>query len=108
MSDLFDYAAPPAPLTAPFVKGSETSKDAAERIAPALGYLQQVVLDTLSAVRPGLTTDEIEVRTGLRHQTASARVRELAQRGYIEATGEKRPTRSGRAAAVYVTREVRA
>lgn len=37
----------------------------------------------------------------MRHQTASARVRELVLAGLIEDTGKRRKTRSGRGARVY-------
>ncbi len=50
----------------------------------------------------GKTTDEVEAETGLPHQTASARVNELMNKGLIERRGIQRPTRSGRKAFVYV------
>lgn len=52
----------------------------------------------------GATCDEIEHALDLRHQTASARITELKRRGDLIDTGRRRPTTSGRAAAVYVTR----
>jgi predicted transcriptional regulator len=48
------------------------------------------------------TCDEIEIRFGLRHQTASARVRELSLMKAIKDSGNRRDTRSGRSARVYV------
>jgi hypothetical protein len=50
----------------------------------------------------GATCDEIERALDLSHQTASARVTEAKQRGEIVPNGERRRTRSGRHAAVYV------
>lgn len=50
----------------------------------------------------GATCDEIEVALRLSHQTASARVTEAKARGEIVDSGSRRPTRSGRSAAVYV------
>ena len=47
------------------------------------------------------TCDEIEMGLSMIHQTASARVCELHKNGRIKRTGQKRPTRSGRAAHVY-------
>ena len=48
------------------------------------------------------TTDEIEFGLGLKHQTASARVNGLTEKGFIEPHGDtKRPTRSGRLATVH-------
>lgn len=49
----------------------------------------------------GLTCDEIERRLYLPHQTASARVRELASSRVLVETGETRFTRHGRKARVY-------
>lgn len=54
----------------------------------------------------GATCDEIETVLGLSHQTASARVTEAKARGEIVPNGKRRPTRTGRQAAVYVDPEV--
>lgn len=48
-----------------------------------------------------MTCDEVEIVTGLKHQTASARIRELALKGLIKDSGKRRLTRSGRKAVVY-------
>jgi predicted transcriptional regulator len=53
------------------------------------------------AANQGATTDQIEKRTRLSHQTASARVNELYNDGLLELTGQVRPTRYGRPAFVY-------
>lgn len=101
----------------PFVSTSETSRAAAESIAPDTNKLRRIVrghIQDLSLpflTHRGLTCDEVERITGLRHQTASARIRELSQRGEIiplivDGTPVRRPTRSGRLATVYVTKEV--
>lgn len=80
-----------------------TSREAAESIAPVVNHLQQVALDAiLDAGRYGATDDEIEVATGMKHQTASARRRELYLMGIIRSTGT-RPTRSGRKAKVWTS-----
>lgn len=47
------------------------------------------------------TCDEIERRTGLAHQVASARMRDLAKRSRIRPTGQTRKTRLGRPAKVW-------
>jgi len=49
----------------------------------------------------GATDDEIEKALGLRHQTVSARRRELVLDGKVSASGEERKTRSGRLATVW-------
>jgi hypothetical protein len=51
--------------------------------------------------RKGGTVDECEAALGLRHQTASPRVNELARAGCLSLTGERRATRSRRTAGVY-------
>lgn len=49
----------------------------------------------------GATCDEVEVVLGLRHQTASARIRDLVIAKRIFDTGRRRLTRSGRKARIY-------
>lgn len=89
------------PQTAPFVPGSQTSKEAADSIVPHLtGLRARVYAAIVAAGDEGMTCDEVEVVTGLRHQTASARVRELSKAGLI-VKGGRRQTRSGRYAVVY-------
>ena len=50
----------------------------------------------------GMTCDELELKLGMRHQTASARVSELKRIGSIFDSGQRRATRSGRKAAVWL------
>jgi hypothetical protein len=50
----------------------------------------------------GLTCDEVEQRLSMTHQTASARVHELAKLEAIVDSGRKRKTRSGRGAVVWI------
>ena len=89
--------------TPKFVRGSETSRSAAESIQPAAQSLRsQVLACVVDAGDAGRTCDEIEALLSGRHQTISARVRELSQRGFIKRNGNVRKTRSGRNAAVYV------
>jgi hypothetical protein len=78
--------------------GNALSIAAHDSIEPTKLALQLYVLDFIRA-RPS-TCDEIERLTGLKHQTASARFTELKAAGLIRAVG-KRPTSSGRLAAVY-------
>lgn len=92
-------------MTAPYIKGSATSEAAAKSMEQSLSTLQKklLVLVTESGKR-GMTCDELEHRTNIRHQTLSARVRELYLRGRIYRTKRTRTTRSGRQAVVYRTR----
>lgn len=90
---------------------SETSAEAHESVKPILRDLQAKVFTALMrySVRPGpdgeplggATDDELEAYLQIRHQTLSARRRELVQKGYIEASGKRRKTRSGRSATVW-------
>jgi predicted transcriptional regulator len=96
--DLFEYY----PERPGFVQGSDTSEDAADSLDDrTLGRLRRLVLDRVSGSPSGATCDEIEVALELRHQTASARLRELQLMGWVETSNEKRLTRSGRMAHVY-------
>ncbi len=50
----------------------------------------------------GATDDEVEFVTGMKHQTASARRRELVLKGDVRDSGRRRNTRSGCAATVWI------
>lgn len=80
-----------------------TSLAAGESMLPTVATLQRKVYDAIrwSGDR-GLTDDEIEEMLELRHQTASARRRELFLKGLIVNDGETRATSSGRQAKVWV------
>ncbi len=98
-------------INAPFARGSETSRQAAVSIQADTSRLRKLVLNHIwMTVGIGATCDEVEVESGLSHQTCSARFRELAQRGQIimKRDGEGRPvtrkTRSGRAAQVWIVK----
>lgn len=89
--------------TAPYVPSSATSKAAAKAVAPALNRLETEVYSAiLASGSVGMTDDDIEVRTGLTHQSASARRRTLVLRGSVEDSGRTRTTRHGRPASVWV------
>ncbi len=90
--------------TPPHALGSETSREAAEAVKPRAALLRARCLAVVEAAGlEGATCDEVEAATGLLHQSASARVRELVQLGAIVPNGARRQTRSGRSAQVYVT-----
>jgi hypothetical protein len=81
----------------------DTSRAAFESLRPHLNRLQREVFGYVSARgTKGMTCDEIETQTGLAHQTASARIYELARSGVITDSGQRRPTISGRKAIVWV------
>lgn len=80
--------------------GRPTSEEAARRIEPHLGRLASMVLNAILA-EGGATCDRVEEVTGLSHQTASARCRQLFQAGRIYDSGRAARTRSGRNAIVW-------
>ena len=90
-------------MTTPPSVDVDTSRDAAESMKPHAGRVREAVLAIIRHSWPiGVTCDEIEVTLKLAHQTASARVRELVLAKEVVDSGQRRPTRTGRKAAVYV------
>lgn len=84
----------------------DTSRDAANSMQAALSSLQAHVFHWIQAQgEHGSTCDEAEEALRMKHQTCSARIRELALKERILDSGERRPTRSGRNAVVYVIPE---
>ena len=83
------------------VFGSETSKDAAKKVDGSASAKREIIFNLILAAVDGMTCDDVEVALDMRHQTASARVRELVLAGRISDTGRTRKTRSGSGARVY-------
>jgi hypothetical protein len=100
------FGEPYYPSRPGYVRDSDTSHDAADSLDESTLSALRAKIFALIDVRGehGATCDEIEVALNLRHQTASARVRELALEALIFDTGRRRSTRSGRGARVYCTR----
>lgn len=87
----------------PYAKGSATSQAAAEAmIDHAPNVRRRIFAFLVSRAERGATDDEIEQALDLSHQTASARRNLLVREGAVENSEAKRPTRSGRAAVVWV------
>lgn len=81
-----------------------TSEAAAVSIYPSANTIRGKVLAVISDLgSEGATDDEVEGILGMRHQTVSARRRELYLLGLIVEVGTRR-TRSGRLAKVWVAR----
>jgi DNA adenine methylase len=78
----------------------DTSIAAANSLSDSVDQLRSRVLVEIRE-RGGATCDEVEVALDLRHQTASARIRELTVEDKIRDSGERRLTRSGRKAVVW-------
>lgn len=83
-----------------FESSSDTSQEAAVSMIPQAGKLQRLILKELNGNRSTATCDTLEIVLGLSHQTASARIRELYLKGFIEKIG-KAKTRSGRNAVLW-------
>ena len=89
-------------LELPYVD-TDTSRRAAVSMIEAASNLRRQVYRFVRDRRSfGATDDEIERALGLRHQTASARRRELVLAGVIWDSGVQRTTSSGRKATVWV------
>jgi hypothetical protein len=87
----------------PHVAGCDTSIDAADRIKEHVGKIARKVYNMIAAAGDrGMTVDEIEASSGLKHQTAGPRVREMVLSGILRATENRRLTRSKRYGTVYV------
>jgi DNA-binding transcriptional ArsR family regulator len=89
-------------LDLPYVIDSDTSRDAADSMEGVAGYCRRKILRRVRDASYGITCDEIEVALDMSHQNVSARLRELALANLIYDSGERRQTRSGRTARVYL------
>lgn len=96
-------------MNLPYARGSETSKAAADSmVSLASSYRARIRFMVEQSGLSGLTCDDVERMTDWRHETVSARLRELIQHGAItfklDPSGRKlqRPTRRGRNACIYV------
>lgn len=99
---LFDHT-PYADGQLPHVKGSDTSRAAAEAAEESAPTIRRSVFRFIrSRGDHGSTDDEIEEVLDLSHQTASARRRELVLLGLVKDSGDRRKTRLGRGATVWV------
>jgi hypothetical protein len=81
----------------------KTSIDAANSLLPRYGTRRREVFDLIhkSADR-GMTDDELEDVSGRSHQTVSATRNTLMNDGLIADSGQRRPTRYGNEAIVWV------
>lgn len=82
---------------------TSTSREAKNSLSGTvlLSMRGRVLHAVRSMGRHGATCEEVEGILRMPHQTASARIRDLAKDGAIYDTGARRPTRSGRKARVY-------
>lgn len=92
-----------ADITAGRHGGNPESAAANDSISPDKARLRRLVLTFIRhRGLVGATSDEVEISLRLSHQTVSARISELKASGELRDTGRRRPTRSGRGAAVLI------
>ena len=68
-------------------------------------YRQKIYDFIRSMTQKGATCDEIQVMLKLRHETASGFIRFLTQDGFLIDSGDRRKTRTGRSAIVWMAVE---
>jgi response regulator of citrate/malate metabolism len=84
---------------------ADTSKAAHAAFPEGSKETLRVVVFRAISEKGEATCDELEQRTGLSHQTCSARITELVIESKIIDTGRRRTTRAGRPARVYGVRK---
>ena len=92
-------------MGAPF-SNETTSLAAAQSLDPdRLGAMERSVLEVIASAcergKAGLTSEQVCATTGLRTQTATARIRGLVLRGRLKDSGDRAPTSSGRMAILW-------
>lgn len=86
--------------------GTDTSRAAAEQIEPRRPNLRGLVLDFVRACQyRGATIDEITLHLKMQMQTVCARRNELGKLGLVADSGQRRRTRSGNTAIVWIAKE---
>lgn len=91
-------------ITAGYHRGNPESVEADASISEQKGRLRRRVAGWIRDRGDiGATCEEVERGLDMAHQTASARITELKKTGELLVTDRRRPTGSGRNAAVYVT-----
>lgn len=91
--------------SAPYVKGSSTSKAAAASILPVLNEQQAAVFKLIkSSGKVGMTDEECQDAGFIKPNAQRPRRIELAEKGLIVKAG-KRKTKSGRYAQVWIAKE---
>lgn len=87
--------------SAPYVRGSETSKKAAGAIQASSASLRVQVLAYLLSRDEGATDQEIQQALDMRASTERPRRVELVEMGLVADSGRRRETDSGREATVW-------
>lgn len=81
----------------------ETSQAAARQALPSSGTKRRQVYDLIMAnMSNGMTADEVQISTDFSPNTINPTIKGLADDGWISDSGERRPTRTGALAIVWV------
>lgn len=87
----------------PAHRASDTSRGAADRAAPRAPSRRELLLSIIRGAGPrGATIDELQLATGLLTQSVCPVVDALKREGAIADSGQRRPTRTGTPAKVWV------
>ena len=100
MSDLFDYQQKYP--DAPGYKATDTSRKAAQSVAPDAGRLRKMCIAIMEKSRDGLTADEAADALGESVLSIRPRFSELLRGAAIMDSGLRRKNISGRSAIVWV------
>ena len=104
--DLFGNAVPLEYPDAPGHRGVATSIEAADAMAPKIGRLQRLALDTIAGrAALGATADEVAELTGLDRWSIQPRTSELRRKSMIVDSGLRRRNATGKNAIVWVLPE---
>lgn len=86
----------------PTNENTDTSVHSRDKLSSKKSEYRKKIFETIKS-SIGMTCDEIEQSLGLRHQTASCFIRFLTKDGFLKDSGDRRITRSGRKAIVWVS-----
>ena len=90
---------------APGHRNVETSIAAANALAPKLGRLQRLALQTIrEAGRHGHTANELAARLEMDRYSIQPRTSELKHKGLIRDSGLRRPNATGKQAIVWIAK----
>lgn len=101
MTDQPDLLGWEPPVKAPFVASSQTSADAAEKIAPHIGPLHKRLLAFLAAHPEGQTDEQMQLGMEMSPSTQRPRRIEMLRADRVRDSGRTALTKSGRAAVVW-------
>lgn len=86
-----------------FTNFQATSQAAAQNALPSSGTKRRQVYDLIMVnMSNGMTADEVQVSTDFSPNTINPTIKGLADDGWIVDSGERRPTRTGNMAIVWV------